>query len=107
MNNESLEKYYEEAVLPRYASVQLFREITWIDHGKVDNDAWAHYFKSNGTEYVLLYEDSPGGSFLDDNLSHELITIDGESSVNQRFRGKKDVPNLAGWFTLYKEKNDQ
>lgn len=105
MNTESLEEYYEETVLPRYASVQLFRDITWIDHGKVENDAWAHYFKSEGKEYVLLYEDFPGGVYLDDGLTHEVVKVDGDTSIELKYKGERGVPNLAGWFTLYKEKH--
>ena len=66
---------------------------------------WAHYFKSNGKEYVLVYEDFPGNTDFDDGLSHEVVKRGDETSIELRFSDDtKQVPNLTGWFTLYRER---
>ncbi len=61
MSNSFLEQFFEQVILPRYKDVVKFDEITWVDHGKAGLDAWAHHFRADGKEYVLLYEDFPGG----------------------------------------------
>lgn len=105
MDNKFLEQFYEDVVLPQYAEIVEFKKINWKDHGKVDLDAWAHYFDDeSGREYVLLYEDFPGGAFLDDGLSHELVKIGEETSLKLSFSNDKEVENITGYFTLYREK---
>lgn len=105
MTNAFLEQFYEDIILPRYKEVINFTHITWIDHGKVGLDAWAHYFKSNGREFVLLYEDFPGNVDFDDGLSHEVVKCGDKTSLELRFSDDgKQIPNVVGWFTLYREK---
>jgi len=104
MDNKFLEQFYENVILPRYKEAVNFGAIAWVDHGKVSMDAWAHYFKSNGNEYVLVYEDFPGNTDFDDGLSHEVVKCGDETSIELRFSDDaKQVPNVTGWFTLYKE----
>jgi len=104
MNNAFLETLYETVILPNYLEIDV-KTIHWKDHGKVDLDAWAHYFDSeDGTEYVLLFEDYPSGSFLADGLSHEVVKH-GDDDV---IRFSMDTPfkyveNITGYFSLYKE----
>ena len=77
-----------------------------MDHGKVDLDAWAHYFKTphDGKEYVLLYEDFPDGSFLKDGLSHDIVKCGEETSIKLRFEDSDvEIQNIIGWYTLYHE----
>jgi len=107
MNEEAfLEQFYEQAVLPRYADAVDLQNITWKDHGKVGLDAWAHYFDDqDGREYILLYEDSPGGAPFDDGLSHDVVEVGGQLSHRFGFEGDvRLVPNITGYFTLYREK---
>lgn len=106
MQDSFIEQFYENVILPRYGENININNIRWKDHGKVDLDAWAHYFDDeNGREYVLLYEDYPSGSFLDDNLSHELVKIGEETSIGLSFNDEKEIPNITGWFSLYREKS--
>jgi hypothetical protein len=80
--------------------------IIWTDHGKIDLDAWAHYFKTkDGQEFALLFEDFPGNTFLDDGLTHEIVKIDGQNSISIAFKDDKYMPNITGYFTLYREKS--
>ena len=103
--NKFLEQFYERVILPRYEDTVRFDEITWVDHGKVGMDAWAHYFKSDGKEFVLVYEDFPGNTDFDDGLSHEVIKCGEETSIELRFSDDtKQVTNVTGWFTLYQAK---
>ena len=106
MTDTFLEKLYETVILPNYPEVNV-GTIHWKDHGKVGLDAWAHYFDDEkGTEYVLLFEDHPSGSFLDDGLSHELIESDGRKNIRFSLDTPfKYVENITGYFTLYKEKD--
>ncbi|HEX6461671.1 MAG TPA: hypothetical protein VFZ58_00165 [Candidatus Saccharimonadales bacterium] len=106
MGDKSLEQFYENVVLPRYAGEVDLDKITWIDHGKVDLDAWAHYFRSGGKEYVLLYEDFPGNVYLD-GLSHDLIKSGKETSVKLGYKDNEnfEIVNVLGWFTLFREKS--
>jgi len=104
-DNSFLEEFYERVILKRYSEGTDFGTIHWASHGKVEPDAWAHYFEVDGREFVLLYEDFPGGSFLDDGLSHELVKCGNENSIELRFSDDvKQIPNVTGWFTLYREK---
>lgn len=105
MNDKFLEQFYESVILSRYKDGIDIGGIKWKDHGKVELDSWAHYFEDkNGKEYVLLFEDSPGSSFLDDGLSHEVIKLGDESSIGISFSDGKYIPNVTGYFTLYREK---
>ena len=105
MNNDFLEQYYEQIVLPLYAKTISFSTIKWKDHGKVGPDAWAHYFEDQtGREFVLLYEDFPGGDYLADDLTHDIVTIGDESSVQISAGNGSLVDNVLGYFTLYAEK---
>lgn len=107
MDDKSLEQFYEKNVLPRYSEVidVDLSKIIWKDHGKVDLDTWAHYFEDqNGREYVLLWEDFPGSTFLDDNLTHEAVMIDDEMSIHYINGEVSAAPNISGYFTLFREK---
>ncbi len=105
MNTNFLEIFYEIAILPNFDIAVDLKDIKWKSHGKVDLDAWAHYFDDkDGREYVLLYEDFPDGAFLKDGLTHEPVKVDDEISFELKFGNNKQVPNLTGWFTLYREK---
>lgn len=106
MDDDFLEKLYELAILPNYPEVNV-RTIRWKDHGKVDLDAWAHYFDDEkGREYVLLFEDYPSGSFLADGLTHELVKLDDRSSLRFSLDTPfKYVENITGYFSLYREKS--
>lgn len=104
MNTKSLEQFYETVILSRYKGVFDIATIKWISHGKVDLDAFAHYFECGGKEFVLLYEDYPDGSFLKDGLSHQVVQIGEDTSFELRLSDDSTpVPNIIGWFTLYQE----
>jgi len=106
MDTSFLEKFYENIILPRYSDTVAFKHITWKDHGKLGPDSWAHYFDNeDGREYVLLYEDYPGNSPFDDGLSHELVKIGDETSLGLKFNDGKQLDNMVGYFTLYREKH--
>lgn len=105
MDNNLLEQFYENVILPQYSEEVKFEKVTWKDHGKVDLDAWAHYFDDeSGREYVLLYEDFPGSTFLNDGLTHEVVKLGDESSLHVAVDPGKQIVNLTGYFTLYREK---
>ena len=105
MNDNLLEKLYELVILPNYPEINV-GSIHWKDHGKVDHDTWAHYFDNeNGVEYILLFEDHPGGSFLADGSTHDLVMTDDRASIRYSLDAPfKYVENLTGYFSLYKEK---
>jgi hypothetical protein len=105
MSNTFLEQFYENVILPKYKDEVSLGKVTWRDHNQVGMDSRAHWFKSeDGTEYVLLWEDFPDGSYLGDGLSHELIRINGEASISLQFADKKEVKDVTGYFTLFREK---
>ncbi len=105
MSNKFLEQFYENVILPQYGDKTGFKSIAWKDHGKVDLDAWAHYFEDeNGREYVLLYEDFPGSTFLDDGLTHEVVRRGNETSLQLSLDDGIKIENIIGYFTLYREK---
>ena len=105
MDVKFLEQFYEKVILPQYANT-VFDGVVWIDHGTVDLDVIAHYFRDkSGKEHVLVFEDFPGNAVFDDELSHEIITVNGKKSI--RFGGDppfKYIENITGYFTLYQEK---
>lgn len=69
-----------------------------MTHGRI-------IFDLTEKEYVLLYEDFPGDEYFNDELSHEVIKVDGKPSIELRFSDDaKQVPNVTGWFTLFREK---
>lgn len=105
MDNTFLEQFYESVILPRYAKVVDFGKITWVGHGKVDLDAWAHHFQTNGKEYTLLYEDFPGGAYLGDGLSHEPVKLGDEVCIELKFSDTDhfQIENVLGWYTLFTE----
>ena len=104
MDTSFLEQYYEKVILPQYKDTVSFNEIIWKDHGKVGLDSWAHYFEDkNGVEYILLYEDYPSGEYLNDDLSHTIVTIDGEPTLNITLSNNNIINNVVGYFTIYKE----
>jgi len=104
MDNPFLEQYYEKVILPLYKDDSI-KVAFWKDHGRVGPDNWAHYFEdANGTEFVLLNEDFPGGIYLNDDLTHEVVLVPGgETSVLEVVVGDDWIPNVSGYFTLYKE----
>ena len=105
MDIKFLEQFYEKVILPQYSST-VFDNVTWIDHGAIELDSFAHYFKAdNNKEYVLVFEDFPGNVAFDDGLSHDIVLVNSEKTI--RFGGDppfKYVENITGYFTLYKEK---
>jgi hypothetical protein len=106
MNEKFLEQFYEAVILPRYAGIVKLDEITWVSHGKIGLDAWAHYFKAGGIEYALVYEDFPGSTALDDGLSHEVVKLGDETSIELKFSDEtKQIANIPGWYTLFRELN--
>lgn len=106
MDTSFLEKFYENIILPHYSDAVTFKNIAWKDHGKLEPDSWAHYFDNeDGREYILLYEDYPGSSPFDDGLSHELVKIGDETNLGLYFSDNKQLDNIAGYFTLYREKH--
>lgn len=106
MNEKFLEQFYEAIVLPRYTDIVTFNQVTWVSHGRVGPDSWAHYFQVNDTEYILVYEDFPDGAPFNDDLSHEVIKLGAATSIELKFTdGGKQIPNLLGWYTLFREKS--
>lgn len=106
MDTTFLEQYYEKVILPLYEDDSI-KVAIWKDHGQVGPDNWAHYFEdANGTEFVLLAEDYPGGIYLNDDLTHDAILVPGsESTALQVIFNNKWIPNISGYFTLYKEQD--
>ena len=105
MDTAFLEKYYEKVILPLYAEGSI-KVATWKDHGKVGPDNWAHYFEdADGIEYVLLAEDYPGGIYLDDDLTHDVVPAPGGESALYASFDNRWIPNISGYFTLYKERD--
>ena len=105
MNNKFLEQFYEYVILPRYKDVISIDGVVWKDHGKIELDAWGHYFDDiHGKEYVLVYEDNPGSTFLNDGLTHEVIKLGDKTSLKLAFDDNKEIFNITGYFTLYREK---
>ncbi len=105
MDNEFLEKYYEKVILPLYRDDSISVSF-WKDHGQVGPDNWAHYFEdANGIEYVLLNEDYPDGSYLNDDPTHDVVPVPhNESTALQVTFGNNWIPNVSGYFTLFKER---
>ena len=96
MTNEFLESLYENVILPRYSDQVVFEKIIWKDHGKFNQDAWAHYFDNeNGREYVLVYEDDPSMSQFDDGLTHEMIHFGKEGSLKLSFSDNKQIITVS------------
>jgi len=105
MNDTFLEQYYENVILPQYGNEAGFKTVSWKDHGKIDLDAWAHFFENeNGREYALVYEDFPGDTFLNDNLTHDVVKAGEERSICVSVEPGGQIDNVAGHFTLYREK---
>lgn len=106
MSDEFLENYFEKVILPQYRddSIQVAK---WKDHGKVGPDSYAHYFDdASGAEYVLLNEDYPDGAYLNDDLTHDIVPVprDSDQSALKVTIGDDWIPNISGYFTLYKER---
>lgn len=105
MDNTFLENYYLKVILPQYSTEDFTGGVAWKDHGKVGLDTWAHYFDdSNGREFVLIYEDFPGSEYLADDLTHDIVLCQGDSSLQASLSSGKLVENVVGYFTLYKER---
>ena len=105
MNEKFLEQFYENVILPRYSTTADFGAITWHDHTQVGEDARAHRFRSqDGSEYVLLWEDFPGDIYFGDGITHETIPLNGELSIALQFADKKEIIDVTGYFTLFREK---
>ncbi len=106
MDIKFLEQFYEKVILAQYSST-VFDNITWIDHGAIEFDSFAHYFKTDdGREYILVFEDFPGNVTFDDGLSHDIVLVNNEKTI--RFGGDppfKYIENITGYFTLYKDKD--
>lgn len=106
MDNTFLEDYYEKVILPLYKDESI-RAAVWKDHGKVGPDNWAHYFEdATGVEYILLNEDYPDGQYLSDDLTHDIVPLpDSDTSSLHVSFGGNWIPNISGYFTLYKERS--
>lgn len=105
MNTQFLEQFYETVILPKYGA-EFTGVSKWKDHGKVGLDSYAHYFDDpNGVEFVLLNEDFPNGDYLNDDLSHDVVQVADGADTLQVTIGDAWIPNISGYFTLYKEKS--
>lgn len=106
MDNNFLEDYYEKVILLLYRDESI-KAVVWKDHGQVGPDNWAHYFEDAiGIEYVLLNEDYPGGLYLNDELTHDVIPAPGADAAAVHVTiGDGWIPNISGYFTLYRERN--
>jgi len=105
MDTEFLEQYYEKVILPLYGNKSI-TAAKWKDHGQVGPDNWAHYFENTqGVEFVLLNEDYPGGVYLNDDLTHDVVPApDSQDGVLSVTIANKWIPNISGYFTLYRER---
>lgn len=104
-NEKFLEEFYKNVILPKYGDLFNVNEIKWLDHGRLDDSyVWAHYFENNGKQYVLLSNDYAEGSHLDDGLSHEIVKCGDKTSLKLCFDDGKEVENITGQYTLYREK---
>lgn len=104
-NQRFIEDFYSNVILPRYNNSLDITKIHWIDHGKLDDSyVWAHYFETNGKQYILLSNDYAEGSHLDDGMSHEIVKCDNKTSIELNFNDNKEVENITGRYTLYREK---
>jgi len=106
MDNAFLEEYYEKVILPLYKDESI-NVSSWKDHGKVGPDNWAHYFETKqGKEFVLLNEDFPGGIYLNDGLTHDPVKIPSsdETALRVTIGDSAWIPNVSGYFTLYRER---
>lgn len=104
-NQEFIESFYVNVILPRYSKYVDITDIHWVDHGRIDDSyAIAHYFECQDKEFVLLYESFPGNTYLDDGLSHEVVKCGDERSIELKFSDNKEIDNIIGWFTLYRGK---
>jgi hypothetical protein len=100
-----LEEFYEKVILPKYSDCLDLAEIKWIDHSRLDDSyVWAHYFESNNKQYILLSNDYAESSYLDDGLSHEIVSCNTKNSIELHFSDGSEVNNITGRFTLYREK---
>ena len=105
IDNNFLEDFYVNVILSRYSDSLDINNVRWIDHGRVDLDSFAHTFMIGDTEYVLLYEDNPGITYVGDGLSHELVKCGNETSIELKFSDNYQmIENITGWFALYREK---
>ena len=108
ISNKFLEEFYENVILPKYSDNLDLSNIKWIDHGKIsDAYSFAHYFICNNKEFVLLYENFPGNTYFDDGLSHDIIKCGDKTNIELKFSDNKEIDNIAGWFTLYREKDSK
>lgn len=108
ISNKFLEEFYENVILPKYSNDLDLSNIQWIDHGKIsDTYSFAHYFMCNNKEFVLLYEDFPGNTYLDDGLSHEIVKCGDKTNIELKSSDSKEIDGIVGWFTLYREKDNK
>ena len=105
MNNQKFfEEFYSYAILPKYVDSLDINDIQWIDHGKIDDSyTIAHYFKSGNNNYVLLSNDYAESSLFNDGLSHEIVKSGDNTNVELIFTDKKEIDNITGIYTLYRE----
>ena len=107
MDRKVIEQFYEHVILPNYHKLDA-ATIRWKDHGRIGPDAWVHYFEdTRSREYVIVFEDFPGDTFLDDRLTHEVVPLDGETSIEFGVKSKEHaqyVLNITGYFTLYRKR---
>ncbi len=106
MSDAFLEQYYENVILPLYHDESI-RAARWKDHGRVGPDNWAHYFENTeGVEFVLLNEDYPSGIYLNDDLTHDTVSVPGreEAAIQVSVGSDTWIPNISGYFTLYRER---
>lgn len=106
MDSSFLEQYYEGVILPlfHYEGAEV---VAWKDHGKVGLDTWAHHFdNSEGVEHILVNEDFPGSEYPPDDLTHEMVSFpDSEDGILHVSIGSDWIPNISGYFSLYREKS--
>lgn len=105
MDNKFLEGYYEKIILPLYKDESI-KVSAWKDHGRVGPDNWAHCFEdAAGIEYVLLNEDYPDGQYLDNPPTHDVVPLPDSDTISLKVSfGDAWIPNVTGYFTLYREK---
>ena len=71
MRNESLYDFYRHAVLPQFGLKDV--NAAWSGSQQTGPDEFAHYFKLDGTEYALIFEDYDGCGRSDEYIREQVL----------------------------------
>ena len=103
LKKADLERYLEDFVLNGY-NIDSDIDLVWSKHVSIGPDSFAHYFRQEHDNYVLVFEKKLGSKNLLPNTSDVNLATDDHKTKFIHIETTPEtgyIENVTGYFTLY------